>query len=108
MDAHARHAESMLLLQRMNASMSAYEATITDHLESAMATQTRLEHHLESAFVALNRMEDQLAGALQTVQQIYLLLYSDMAGIAVCVALQLALVVLWLRRKRPDPTFVFV
>ena len=94
MAADAQLAQQTLLWERMNATMAVYEASIEKHLASALAAQTRLER--------------QLVGALDMVEQIHLLVYSAMAGVTLCVALQLTLLVLWLRRKRSDPTFVFV
>ena len=94
MAADAQLAQQTLLWERMNATMAVYEASIEKLLASALAAQ--------------NRLERQLVGALDMVEQIHLLVYSAMAGVTVCVALQLALLVLWLRRKRSDPTFVFV
>ena len=94
MAADAQLSQQTLLWERMNATMSAYEASIETHVANALAAQTRLER--------------QLIGALGMVEQIHLLVYSAMAGVFVCAALQIALLVLWLRRKRSDPTFVFV
>ena len=102
-------AADTLLWGRMNASMAAYEASIENHLTNAMAAyEASIQTHLASALAAQNRLERHLVGALDMVEQIHLLVYSAMAGVTVCVALQLALLVLWLRRKRSDPTFVFV
>ena len=109
MAAGAQLAQQTLLWGRMNATMAAYEASMETHLTNAMAMyEASIQSHLASALTAQNRLERQLVGALDMVEQIHLLVYSAMAGVTVCVALQLTLLVLWLRRKRSDPTFVFV
>lgn len=109
MAADAQLAQQTLLWERMNATMAVYEASIEKHLTNAMAMyEASIQSHLASALTTQNRLERQLVGALDMVEQIHLLVYSAMAGVTVCVALQLTLLVLWLRRKRSDPTFVFV
>mgnify|MGYP004245778297 CR=1 FL=1 len=109
MAADAQLAQQTLVWERMNATMGAYEASMEAHLTNAMgAYEASMEAHLTNALAAQNRLERQLVGALDMVEQIHLLVYSAMAGVTVCVALQLVLLVLWVRRKRSDPTFVFV
>ena len=109
MAAESQLTQQTLLWQRMNATMAAYEASMETHLTNAMAMyEASIQSHFLSALTTQNRLERQLVGALDMVEQIHLLVYSAMAGVTVCVALQLTLLVLWLRRKRSDPTFVFV
>ena len=75
-----------------------------ENISSALArTEILLDSYLDIAVTAQERIEDRLQGALSMVEEIYLLLYCSMLGVAVCVALQLGLVVLWSRRQ-PDAT----